>query len=114
MIRYNKNNIKRIPSAHLTCTIHFTDKTHLPKVRGLRPAGCHRRGTSDTRHHMGKKSRKSETPAATATEDTAPAPPPTDATEAAEAGEPAAGAPGSTLHTPTLLTPAVPPQRRVA
>ena len=41
---------------------------------------------------MGKKSRKSETPAATATEDTAPAPP-TDATEAAEASEPATGAP---------------------
>jgi hypothetical protein len=61
---------------------------------------------------MGKKSRKSETPAATATEDTAPAP--TDATEAAEAGEPAAGAPVSTLHTPRLLTPALPPQRRVA
>ena len=63
---------------------------------------------------MGKKSRKNETPGATATEDTAPAPPPTDATEAAEAGEPAAGAPGSTLHTHRLLTPALPPQRRVA
>ena len=62
---------------------------------------------------MGKKSRKNETPAATATEDTAPAPP-TDATEAAEASEPAAGAPGSTLHTPRLLTLALPPQRRVA